>query len=212
MPEPGEIRKAREVGKRGTGRNKYIWIPCMDCGKERWVRIEKGLPKFTRCQKCAMASPEYKMKISEAQKGDKHHNWKGGRRKDSGGYISILLRPKDFFYPMVDNHGYVPEHRLVMAKKLGRCLASWEIVHHKGIRFKDIRNKSDNLEDNLELTTRGNHAIEHSKGYRDGYQKGLIDGKDKQIQVLKELIETQTKQIRLLQWQINESLLKGERI
>jgi len=128
--------------------------------------------------------------------GDRNPIWKGGI-KMARGYITIKLALDDFFYPMTNSEGYVLEHRLVMAKKLGRCLQGWEIVHHKGIRYTGILNKQDNLEDNLEITIRGNHSREHSKGYRDGYQQGLRDGKDKQIQELRQ-------EIKLLQWQTKE--------
>ena len=45
-------------------------------------------------------------------------------------YIRVKLKPSDWFYSMADARGYVLEHRLVMAKHLGRCLQAWEIVHH----------------------------------------------------------------------------------
>jgi len=55
--------------------------------------------------------------------------------KIPNGYVLIWLSSNDFFYPMANHLGYVPEHRLVIARSLGRCLHPWEIVHHKdGIR------------------------------------------------------------------------------
>ena len=87
---------------------------------------------------------------------------------------------------MANKLGYVLEHRLIIAKSLGRCLQGWEFVHHKnGIR-------DDNCRENLELVTNGSHFIEHSKGYRDGYIKGLRDGRDKRIQELKAEIDRLT--------------------
>jgi len=108
-----------------------------------------------------------------------HHRWKGGSYKSKSGYIMVRVYPDDFFSSMRPMRGYVREHRLVMAKHLGRCLLPSEDVHHKnGI-------KDDNRLENLELTMRGVHITTHNKGYRDGFLKGYYDGKDKQIKELK---------------------------
>src|SRR3972149_9529598 len=96
-------------------------IPCPNCGEIRKAQNIKQL-----CRNCAEP---------KRLQGSDNPNWKGGRIRASGGYVLILLPPDDFFYSMVDGRGYVPEHRLVMAKHLGRCLHRWELVHHKnGIR------------------------------------------------------------------------------
>jgi len=165
----GDTKRGTELGK--VTSNKSIWAACVDCGKERWVVLRHGVPRNPRCYPCAL-------KVRHNTLREKSPQWKGGRIKAAGGYIAIRVYPNDFFYPMAGlcNHHYVLEHRLVMAKHLGRCLQPWEIVHHKGIRFTGIENRQDNLIDNLELSIKGAHSAAHSKGYRDGFRKGYQDG------------------------------------
>ena len=161
MPQIGDI-------KHGTHKNYFKWLPCIDCGKERWVRMKnKNTPSSLRCLSCSKSgelSPMY------GKTGTLNPNWKGGKYISSG-YVLVRLFPDDFFFSMADGRGYVKEHRLVIAKHLGRCLHSWETVHHKN------GHKDDNRFGNLELSLNGEHSIAHSKGYRDGFQKGYLDGK-----------------------------------
>ncbi len=158
MPELGEVRKSEDLGYKGTNKNRHMWIACLDCKKERWVQlITDNEPLSRRCRHCA-------------HKGENNPGWKGGKYKGSFGYIHILVEEDDFYFPMARHNHYCYEHRLVMAKSLGRCLSTWEQVHHKnGI-------KDDNRIENLELTTNGGHSRQHSKGYQDGFNKGYQDG------------------------------------
>ena len=196
----GAVRKNSELGYKGYG--KYIWTACVDCGKEHWVKYVKGEARSSFCRSCGTRNS---FNNSWKGRGKRHSSWKGGRRVNEDGYVLIWLQPDDFFYAMTNKGGYIMEHRLVMAKHLGRCLHHWEKVHHKGIRHIGIENKADNLIDNLELTASiGEHSSLHTKGYKDGYQRGLADGRTKQIQELKEMIQDLQKQNKLLLWHIVE--------
>ena len=171
MPTIGERAMGRDIGK-GTQTGIYEWKPCMDCGKERWVRIGHNQVMSIRCSKCHNSRPHF------GGIGEAHCRWKGGRIKTGSGYIKVIIRVGDFFYPMADKAGYVLEHRLIMAQYLGHCLERREFIHH----LNSI--KDDNRIENLQLTTNRSHISNHIKGYRDGYRQGFLDAQNKRISEL----------------------------
>lgn len=83
--------------------------------------------------------------------GANHHNWKGGHHLDQSGYRRVKLRKSDPFYGMCAPNGYVMEHRLVLARALGRLLRSHETVHHID------GDRQNNALENLELR-QGKHG------------------------------------------------------
>lgn len=181
IPEPkiGEIRRGWDIGH--ISDVKHIWQACEQCGKKRWVSLHKGHPAYVLCRSCC--------RLGNFFAGNE------GRTQDYHGYIWVWVPPNDFFHVMAKkNTNYISEHRLVMAKYLGRCLQSWEIVHHKHSKYPagSIEDKADNRIENLQLVTDDRHK-----------QITILEQK---ILRLEERVEEQGKFIKLLQWQNKELL------
>ena len=109
------------------------------------VEWRKNLSKSGKGRKFTL---EHRKRIGDAQRGEKHRWWKGGKTI-SRGYVFV----KSHGHPTVNSSGYVREHILVMEKHIGRFLKSGEIVHHKGTKYPigTIENKRDNRIENLQL-------------------------------------------------------------
>jgi len=146
--EIGEVRYGSEIGIKPY-KARFIWAACIYCGKERWVRCVFGKPIKTRCHNCYLTKDRRHLSL-RYNAMEKNPKWKGGIARDHG-YIRIKLSHDDFFYPMASKSGYVFEHRLIMARQLGRCLHPWELVHHKN----HIRD--DNRLENLQLVSDDRH-------------------------------------------------------
>lgn len=114
---------------------------CLNCNKEFITdacEIKRGGGKYCS-RKCHLI-------YSQKEKG---FNNKGGQMQHKG-YVLI-------WSPEHPNNlkGYVPQHRLVMEKYLGRLLNTTELIHHIN------GNKSDNNLENLELISPSNHSSLH---------------------------------------------------
>lgn len=91
-------------------------------------------------------------------RGEKCPNFKRGRIYDRNGYVSVLVPRDHSLIEMATWKGgssYIPEHRLIMAEKLGRALSRDELVHHID------GDHTNNAPDNLEVTDRSAHARHH---------------------------------------------------
>jgi hypothetical protein len=83
-------------------------------------------------------------KETRRQVGERHGSWKGGRVVVDGGYVWVHAMHAGPYASMANGSGYVPEHRLVMARHLGRPLVAGENVHHLNGKRDD--NRLENLE------------------------------------------------------------------
>jgi hypothetical protein len=152
---------------------------CAACGKAFW-RNTKWLQRIGRpvCSKhCnghfrgqdwkahahkgrAAWKPESEVACRERWMGSANPSWKGGvtYRKRRGNYVSVrYVRCPPEFLAMSRTDGYVMEHRLVVARILGRCLTRAESVHH--IDHQPLNNAPNNLM--LFATNREHKLFEH---------------------------------------------------
>lgn len=98
---------------------------------------------------------------AKGHKGQANHAWKGGVtfKRNKGNYIGPkYVRCPSEFMAMARKDGYVMEHRLVVARRLGRCLQRIEVVHHRD------HNTRNNADENLELfESNGVHKREEAR-------------------------------------------------
>jgi len=140
------FKHARELGQKSKC---LLYLDtCSGCGRQLW-RQKYSLGRL--CSVCAHKEQGQKIRA------EKNGNWKGGRSVQRG-YVWVTLSPDNPYILMARksdhcNSYIIQEHRLIIARHLGRLLKSWEIVHHiNGV-------KSDNRIENLELLPK---ARDHS--------------------------------------------------
>lgn len=140
---------------------------CIDCGAPITMYAN-------RCRPCLNKLQVNVMKLNKIK----------GKSYVKRGYVRVKLSSDNPYIGMAHCARYVFEHRLVVAQHLGRCLKSYEIVHHKNHIL------DDNRIENLELFS----SIRH-------YQVTALENK---VKSLEDKIMMQDKEIKLLKWRIQE--------
>jgi hypothetical protein len=153
--------------KTKDGRRKFCSVPCKNkhlstLTGEKNPRFGKGT---TPTAKQNIARAAHMRTLAREQRGEKHPGWKGGTFI-SEGYRHVLIRDlpesdQALVQPMATKSDYILEHRLVMARTLGRPLTRKETVHHvNGVRL-------DNRPENLELLGNSEHSKMHREMVRE---------------------------------------------
>lgn len=127
---------------------------CRVCGKQIPYEPQRAQYSTVTCcsNECALKSQS---KTLSGRRGKRAGSWRGGRFT-AAGYVMLniwgLSGPDRRLAQQMqrgrkDHVGmnYIQEHRLVMARKLGRPLVRAEVVHHRNA------NRADNRPANLEL-------------------------------------------------------------
>lgn len=148
-----EFCSARCAAKYRSGDRHPRWVKgrisnCLQCSKE--------FPRFIPSKSGRMTYSERKFCSSQCRKAyhlehpHKKCFRKGATRQYGDGYI----------YEKVGEKVWIPQHRLVMERELGRKLKRGEDVHHKnGV-------KTDNRPENLQVVTKSQHQQIHAAAER----------------------------------------------
>lgn len=173
LDKTGLVLEKEKASKLSKGSSIKVLVKCATCDKERnvvWAKFNKG---SVDCFKCACIKRAKIMNKKHPRgKGEKCHNWKGGRIIDKDGYICIY-KPE---HPYANQGGkkYVFEHRLIVEEHLKRILEPQECVHHINGKIDD--NRLENLylfEDNIKHLNFHNRLRKSLKGFN--LQSNLIN-------------------------------------
>lgn len=133
---------------------------CPICQNKKYIKPSRVETTKTCSKRCDG------LRRSKKYIGENSANWKGG--------ISMNRGYKEMYFP---NHpkahkGKIPEHILVIEKKIGRFLRKGEVVSHKNL------NKLDNRIENLRIISRkeSNSIIWKDPYLRDRQIKLMLQG------------------------------------
>lgn len=143
-----------------------VTVACAECGKEyqtyrAWLKRVKSPTCSRQCngkargrewgkhghKAAAARTPESLAALRAKMTGERNPAWKGGvtYKRPKGNYIGpVYVRCPAEFASMARSDGYVMEHRLVMARRIGRPLLRTEVVNH--IDHNPRNNDPANLE------------------------------------------------------------------
>lgn len=101
--------------------------------------------------------------------GPNNPAWRGGvtLKRPKGNYTGVVyVRAPTWALPMARGDGYIMQHRLVVAHRIGRLLARTEVVNHKDHK------PSNNARTNLELWPDNGS---HKRGERGRFVNGVAN-------------------------------------